>query len=729
MAEPRLLHNIHIISVEMENNLEDLEKEITCAVCHEHFRDPKILPCLHYYCKMCILKLALRTATNQPFSCPECRVDTALPEGGVDELRSAFFVNRLKSVYDKLKKSTSSKACCEMCNGWEIRAEAFCQQCNKFACRSCIHMHSEMKAVFGSHKFLPVGDLHKLKDCDLKFKKAHTQKCKDHEVLKVFCLNCNRFIFRDSVPRDHHLHDILSSNEIADSKKKELEDHLKPLRELKNSLCRVQEEICNTEHKVKAQEESLSSTIETSFEEMHAILEKRKHQLLEEVRNKISHKSKSLREQANSLSVSIAGVRSVVEYTEQCIHHCTDEEIVSKHPDIVHQIKQEMPKLDKLRFADPVEEADVDVEIECAVSLRQLCQEKAKIIQLPAIVMVNKIRKPVWVGEESVVTLRAELEDHTPTSRYIAMEIQMKAVHNGVSGDTKIEHRVRGEYRILHTPKSRGRHELSITADGRPILGSPFPVFVSISPAQFGFPLRVWRGVAYPFSIAINSVGNIIVGQLSGVVVIVDRDGKRQATIQGSQHQMECLRGVALDNEDNLYVIDYTSNKIGKSTKNYSKFKVTEVSQVYGPGCLDIAVVGSEVMVTGRYNQGQITVYDKDMKYRRSITGRDKTRLRCVCPDRQGDLYVSDEEHNIHVLSNAGQCLRSFDDVNQLMDPWMVHVCGQYVHVADYALKKTVVFTVEGNYVTTFGCYGGMAVDIDGFIYMCDYAQSRLHCY
>ena len=31
----------------VEKGLEGLEDEITCPVCKEHFRDPKILPCLH----------------------------------------------------------------------------------------------------------------------------------------------------------------------------------------------------------------------------------------------------------------------------------------------------------------------------------------------------------------------------------------------------------------------------------------------------------------------------------------------------------------------------------------------------------------------------------------------------------------------------------------------------------------------------------------------------------
>ena len=37
-----------------------------------------------------------------------------------------------------------------------------------------------------------------------------------------------------------------------------------------------------------------------------------------------------------------------------------------------------------------------------------------------------------------------------------------------------------------------------------------------------------------------------------------------------------------------------------------------------------------------------------------------------------------------------------------------------HVFVADISLVKTVVFTTKGEYVTTFGSFGGICVDQDG---------------
>ena len=49
------------------------EEHLTCSVCLEPFKDPKVLPCLHSYCHVCIVKLA-NNANSKTINCPECRL-------------------------------------------------------------------------------------------------------------------------------------------------------------------------------------------------------------------------------------------------------------------------------------------------------------------------------------------------------------------------------------------------------------------------------------------------------------------------------------------------------------------------------------------------------------------------------------------------------------------------------------------------------------------------------
>jgi hypothetical protein len=50
-----------------------VEEHLTCSVCLKPFKDPKVLPCLHSYCHVCIVNLA-KNANSNTINCPECRL-------------------------------------------------------------------------------------------------------------------------------------------------------------------------------------------------------------------------------------------------------------------------------------------------------------------------------------------------------------------------------------------------------------------------------------------------------------------------------------------------------------------------------------------------------------------------------------------------------------------------------------------------------------------------------
>ena len=55
---------------------EEVAERLTCAVCMEQFKEPKVLPCLHTYCKACLEKLVKKQGSDHIITCPECRQDS-----------------------------------------------------------------------------------------------------------------------------------------------------------------------------------------------------------------------------------------------------------------------------------------------------------------------------------------------------------------------------------------------------------------------------------------------------------------------------------------------------------------------------------------------------------------------------------------------------------------------------------------------------------------------------
>ena len=723
--------------------VEELEREITCGICQEHYTEPKALPCLHYYCKKCVLRLALRTGTGKPFSCPECRCEATLPEGGVDELKTAFFVNRLKTTVSTMERAHGKvEVKCELCSDSGGKAEAFCRQCAMFICKNCIEQHNKLKILL-THEVASIEDLKQGRAKPIVVKEPPTKTCPNHdEPLIICCFDCESLICHHCTVKDHRDHDFEFCKIASTKTKQNLLENLSPLKIQRESLAKAIDNIQTTKQELKAQGGSVASSIQTSFKELREILDKREQELLVEAAGIVQQKMDKLSIQENTLSLASAEVQSVVDYTEQCVRHCTDNEVMSMHTEIRRQIELEIKECSKSgRSLEPVEEVDVGVEVRCAEALQQLCQTQANIIQLPidpakcTVTMDDSTKHEV--NKTSHATLVTRLSSNKISRRNCKMSCSLRSLYNNVITECKVGQTGAGQYSIQCTPSVRGRHELIVSVDGQQVTGSPFPVFVSIPPTQLGKPVKVWTNLTTPTGITVNSVGEILVSEWSGNIIKFDTEGNRRTLVE--QDTLK-LRKIAVDDEDNIYCTEETSNTILRCDRNGGNIQVQEVKNVKD-GQRGLAVVGEEVMVSVKGNSGTIMVYDKELNCVLCIEHRDMEYFMAISADSHGNLYCADNV--IQVLSDDGVFLRSFGcdgkREKKVKDPWGLCVSGHYVYVCNGGSHNISVFTTDGVYVTSFGQCGSdegdfnlpfsVCVDHDGFVYVTDFKNSRVQCF
>ena len=729
-------------------SLEQLEKEITCAVCQEH-SEPKILPCLHYYCKKCVHALVLRTGSKQPFSCPECREKTTLPEGGVDQLKTAFFVNRFKSNFSVLQRVHGKvEVMCEECTESGNKAEAFCRQCAIFICRECARQHKRMKS-FSSHEVVSLEDLKQGRAREIATKEPPTKKCDVHEEpLVIFCFDCNSLICRDCTVTIHKDHKFEFSKVAAPDTKKKLLDHLSPLRSAVNSLSSAVGDVQITKQEVEAQGKSVADTIHTSFAQLQLVLQQRKQQVLHEAASRVEEKIDKLSAQEKKFTLANAQVQSVVDYTERFVSECSANEVMNMQTEIRRRIEREVEEHSKSeKSLEPIEEADTGVEVVCVEDLQRFCQTKANITRLavdPAKCTVRgEGRETAEVGKTAEVTLTTKLTNNKTTRHSVAVVSELKSLRDGSVVKCTVDQSGPGEYNIKYTPTVRGRHELTVSVDGQQVEGSPFSVSVSISPTQLGKPVNVWTGLWYPFGVTVNSEREVIVCELDGDIIKLDKEGKKHVIVKHSTTTLSFLSDVATDKEDNIYCTDLLTNKVLRCDNNGRNVRVYEVQQVKGPGLLEVAVVGDEVMLCEHGSEGTIMIYNRELEYVRRIVHEDMGQFFNLSSDSHGNLYVTDwDKSMIRVFSNDGVLLRSFgcdsNGVKGLNKPRGVCVSGQYVYVSNEG-GYVSVFTTAGHYVTSFGQEGreegefqdprGICIDQHAIVYVCDSSNSRVQCF
>ena len=379
------------------------------------------------------------------------------------------------------------------------------------------------------------------------------------------------------------------------------------------------------------------------------------------------------------------------------------------------------------------------VEVRCAEALQQLCQTHANIIKtiVPAKCTVH-LEETAEVGKILKGTLITRLSNSKQAKRNCKVSCQMTSLYNGVITDCIIDGDGSGRYSIECTPAVRGRHELFVLIDGQHVAGSPFPVFVSIHPTQLGKPVKVWDGESEPTSITGNSRGDLLATEWSsGSIIKFDVNGKKEKLV--TKTELQALRCIAVDDEDNIYCIDGDSNKILIYDKNGRNVRVHQVKMEQGVGRTALCIVKNNLLISERGFDGAIMVYDRELNYVRCIQHKGMGSICGISADVHGNIYVTDSTNSrIQVFSASGVFLRSIGN-NKLSSPWGMCVSGQYVYVSDGDKHCVSVFTTAGVYVTTFGQLGSkegefrvpcyLYIDKTGFLYVCDWANNRIQCF
>ena len=161
---------------ECETASERESRNLNCTNCNKVMKEPKLLPCLHTFCKSpCLDELAAQDPKGKSLTCPTCEYKVILPEKGVAGLQRDLQAERL---FEARKSRTCENDC-------ETKATRYCCECEKFICRECTETHAKW-AVFKDHEVLTTDDIKANPEKFLAY--AQTPKCEDHNLeAGIYC--------------------------------------------------------------------------------------------------------------------------------------------------------------------------------------------------------------------------------------------------------------------------------------------------------------------------------------------------------------------------------------------------------------------------------------------------------------------------------------------------------------------------------------------------------------
>ena len=702
--------------------LDELEKDITCAVCCDHYLDAKLLPCNHYYCRACIESLAKR-CRGRPFPCPECRSDATLPLGGVEELQSAFFVERMKDVYQKMAKVEGKvEAICEQCS--KGKSVAFCRQCTDFICAECKTLHGKLK-VFAGHKVATLDELKKGGAKHVPLKEAPPPNCPEHDqIMKLFCFDCECLICRDCTLIDHNGHSYNFLKKCATEARKTLRDSLTPLRRVRANIAGANKKLAGTKTQVGSQEEEVCKSVEQSFRQLKAILEQRETELVKKVRTLAKEKKDALTAQMKGLEMSQTEIQSLVEFVERNVENTSDQDLMGILTQLQSKVKEGEKRHEQLSL-DPATTADLAYH---SPSLKAIPRDLGEVFQQTIPAILGEIESTCQLGETMQVTIAA------PTAQSADIHTQLQSLADPASTvQADMVGKGAGVYHITYTPRVRGRHDLTVNVNGQHIAESPFRVFVKIHPTQLGPPVRTITGVNQPWGIAITSKQQLVVAECGGEkITVTERDGKTIRTVENEK--MRDPRGVATGPDGAIYVTDDKAHCLFKFDKNGRLLKTLQ-NEFQSP--YFIKSINNRLYVSDR-DKNVVKILDLDFNVIGTIPTKECPKPLDIAEGDDG-LYVvgGGEEGKIGVYT----CVPNGEFRHHLnIQPSSVTLsspegicfdCSGHLFVTHgFGVGCVYVFKPSGEHVATLGQASsgvrmvwpaGIAIDEDGFVYVCDY--------
>ena len=460
---------------------DDVKNHLECSVCQEQFseiKEPKILKCLHTFCKTC-LESWLRQQREGELSCPTCRQITKCPNNNISSLPSNLFCKQLVEIveaYTGQGHEDSPRRCgnCER----KKALEYYCSDCNFFLCEECVEAHRKWRN-FSGHEIKELGNFN---STDMQVYAWKANVCNKHkDELRFYCEKCKICICRDCTILEHRgdrNHNIISLEQGLENKKSDISNKMQDVETIR---CRVRDQ----KEFLEKRKERVLNSIDKATDEVHRVAENwisliRQHQstMTKELLEQKNKFQAAFSTQITSLDEKLIEIDSSLEFGKDVLQRKNLPEIVNIE-EILERRFQELSLTSEVRFMLNYPAVKY-VPSDAASSINHVLGKLCFIDIEPSLTIARgKGLTDGTEGEDcSFTIITRDFQGQTTYSEFDKVNVDIQSLETGNITKPKISDTKSGRYEVKYKPEAAGEFSVSITVGSEAIPGSPFQLQV-----------------------------------------------------------------------------------------------------------------------------------------------------------------------------------------------------------------------------------------------------------
>lgn len=661
-----------------------LEKEVTCPLCLDIFKEPKKLPCDHVYCRQCIEKLANRSL-DAFLSCPECRTATEVPNGEVTNFSTAYLFNRLVEAFQRVD----------------------------------LEVKQDSNSVSA----------------------AQEARCKDHdtEQLVLYCETCQMLLCRDCVivTREHADHQYGFVKEMRVKLQEKLlsmalgvESHHQSLLIAHNYLDQVESDftVCK---RLCVQE------IERAFGALYRVLQESEKAMKKNLAQQLKSSSTSFTEKKKELESIQGEISTIVEIARQSEQE-DDVAFLTHQSSIQQRLELVQEKLNKTPLSVSDSPQFIRLKVMADDELKKQLDNHSGMCAFDPTKwqFFGSFLSNAEVGKQYTLTIenrgiKVRRSGLGQNSRIVTskFEIVLVCTRDDFVVLNKVVENFQDRFTINIKLKAQGRYKLSIKVNNMHIDNSPLSFFVRSFLKHCSFPVAQIPQLKHPGGLC-NFEGDVLVSEIGANRVLKSHLGTTSILFE-----LDGVNGLAASVQSiAVYATTTDSHQVHKFTKSGSKIKTIGdhgnlPGQFDNPSGLRVSQQDELYVCDGE--NSRIQILDLDLNFKRSFGTAGTRKGQFSFPsdidfDASGKIYVVDSRnHRIQVFTPNDQFL--FVVGGQYNKPFITPVSlaihKELLYITEYDGHRVSVMSTSGEMVTKFG--DGhllkperITVDEDGYIYV-----------